>query len=194
METIRAFVAIELPEEVKNSLAKILRDISPGYERSVKWVNSNSVHLTLKFLGNISAESVENITRALTEAASETKSFTLQLGGLGAFPNLKSPRVVWVGVEGDVPTAVNLQEQVDQALAKLGFAAEKRKFSPHLTIGRIRDKASSRERSAVGSLVSDYEVKDKPAFTVEHLSLMKSTLSSSGAIYDRLASVSLDTE
>ncbi len=194
METIRTFVAIELPEEVKNSLAKILRDISPGYERFVKWIKSDSIHLTLKFLGNISTGSVDDITQALTDAASGPKAFTLELGGLGAFPNLKSPRVLWVGVEGDVPTALNLQGQIDQALTKLGFAVEKRGFSPHLTVGRLRDKASSRERSAVGKLVSEYEVKENPSFTVERLNLMRSTLTSSGAIYDRLASVPLDTE
>lgn len=191
MEQIRAFIAIELPDQAKSDLSQILGKIRPGQERSVKWVDPASIHLTLKFLGNIPAEKVVNIARAIGEAAAEARPFTLGLQGLGAFPNLRSPRVVWVGVGGDVRLIVHLQRRIEQALIHLGFPTERREFSPHLTLGRVRDQATSQERRSLGESIESTGLQRSPPFPVDEVCLVRSTLTSAGAIYDRLASFHL---
>ncbi len=191
MEQIRAFIAIELPDQVKCDLSELLGRIRPGQERAVKWVDPDSIHLTLKFLGNIPAEKAIDVARAIGEAAAEAKPFTLELQGLGAFPNLRSPRVVWVGLGGDVRLIGDLQKRIDQAMIHLGFPAERREFSPHLTLGRLRDKATREERRSLGESIRSMRLESSPPFLVDEVCLMRSILTSAGAIYHRLASVHL---
>jgi 2'-5' RNA ligase len=191
MEQIRAFIAIDLPDQVKCDLSQLLDRIRPGQERAVKWVDPGSIHLTLKFLGNISAKKVVDITRAIGEAAMEVEPFTLELQGLGAFPNLRSPRVVWVGVERDVGLIMHLKKRIDQALIHLGFPAERREFSPHLTLGRVRDQTTNQERRSLGESIRSIQIESSLPFLVEEVCLMRSTLTSTGAIYNRLSSVLL---
>lgn len=193
MGEIRAFIAIELPDKVKNELSEILYKLKPGREKAVKWVNPNGIHLTLKFLGNIPEERIVDITHAIAKASSFTFPFNLELKGLGAFPNLKSPRVVWVGIGGDIPVIANLQRQIDQPLIPLGFPPEKRDFSPHLTLGRVRDKTSKNERYELGKTIESLRIPRSSPFAVDRISLMQSTLTSSGAIYNQLATVVLDS-
>ena len=192
MSEIRAFIAIELPYEVKKDLSKILDKLKPGREKVVKWVNPNSIHLTLKFLGNIPENKIVDITHSIAKSSAFIHPFDLQLQGLGAFPNLRSPRVVWVGVGGDIPSVVSLQRNIDQSLVSLGFSPEKREFSPHLTLGRVRDKARHDERSELGKTVASLTIPKSPPFIVYSVSLMKSTLTSSGAIYNQIATITLD--
>ena len=192
MTEIRAFIAIELPEQIKESLSKSIDKLKPGQGSAVKWVNPHSIHLTLKFLGNIPAEKVTNIIRAIEGVAERAQPFTLELDGLGAFPNLRAPRVAWIGIGGDVPGITKLQRRIDQALIPLGFTPETREFSPHLTLGRVRDRATSRDRGNLGKALSLTELGNQPSFPVDNVSLMKSTLTSAGAIYDCLACVALN--
>lgn len=193
MGEIRAFIAIELPDEVKNELSEILYKLKPGREKAVKWVNPNGIHLTLKFLGNTPEEKIVDITQAITQASSLTYPFNLELKGLGAFPNLKSPRVVWVGIGGDIPIVANLQRQIDQSLIPLGFSPEKRDFSPHLTLGRVRDTTSKNERYELGKTIESLRIEGSSSFVVDRISLIQSTLTSSGAIYNQLATIVLDS-
>lgn len=188
MEPIRAFIAIELPNHVKDELSLIIKRLKPGHEIAVKWVDSNAIHLTLKFLGNVYPERIVDITRAVERVTGRSRPFTLELDKLGAFPNLKSPRVAWVGVGGDVPRVIKLQQEIDRALISLGFTPEKRSFSPHLTLGRVREKSTHAERDHLGRTITSLEVSEKHTFTVERVSLMKSTLTRNGAIYECLAS------
>ena len=187
MEQIRAFIAIELPDELKTNLSQLLDRLRPGQERAVKWVNPDSIHLTLKFLGNIPAEKVADVTQAISGVTARAKPCTLELQDLGAFPNLRSPRVIWVGIGGSVTAIVNLQRKIDQTLIPLGFPAETREFSPHLTLGRVRDKATPQERGYLGKAISSLKVESSSTFVVDKVNLMRSTLTSSGAIYDCLA-------
>ncbi len=192
MGEIRAFIAIELPPEIKSSLSNLIEKLRPGRERCVKWVNPESVHLTLKFLGNIPEGQIVDITNAMNDAIKGAPSFELNLKGVGAFPNLRSPRVVWAGIGGNVPILLNLQKQIEEALVPLNFTPEKRKFSAHLTLGRIRDNATRQARADLGQALETLLIDSTPTFTVNKISLMKSTLTSSGAIYDQLASITLD--
>ncbi len=192
MGEIRAFIAIELPDEVKNDLSDLISRLKPGREKAVKWVNPNSIHLTLKFLGNIPEERIVDITHAIAKASSLTFPFNLELKGLGAFPNLKSPRVIWVGIGGEIPSVSNLQRQVDQSLVPLSHSPEKREFSPHLTLGRVRDKATHKERSELGRAIESLRIPRSSSFVVDRINLVQSTLTKNGAICNQIATVVLD--
>jgi 2'-5' RNA ligase len=188
---IRSFIAIELPEEVREGLARLRNELERDAHRFVKWVDPGGVHLTLKFLGNIPFKQVTEITKAMEEAAQGTSPFHLEISGLGAFPNLKQARVFWVGIGGEVDKLSRLQQNIDTALAALRFVKEERSFVPHLTLARIRQGASPSERRSFGELVGSTIFEDKYHIKVEAISLMRSQLTPAGAIYTRLSVVEL---
>lgn len=191
MEQIRAFIAIELSEELKASLARLQELIKLGSESYVKWVDPQGIHLTLKFLGNISVDKVSAISEAIAEVARSVAPFRLEITEFGAFPNTKAPRVAWVGLGGDLESLLRLQRGIDQALIPLGFPPEARAFSPHLTLGRVRDQATPQERRRLGERVASLEVQGQPSLYVDRVSLMRSQLTSKGAIYSRLSAAEL---
>ncbi len=191
MAQIRSFVAIELSESIKESLSAIAGKLQPSKHRCVKWVAPDGIHLTLKFLGNIYADQVPGITEAIASASRDISPFEIQLGAPGAFPNLRQPRVIWVAVTGEVKQLKELQQDVDIALSHFGFEREKRPFTPHLTLGRIREGASSGDRERIGKEVSALKFRSGPPMEVNGISLMRSTLMASGAVYDRLATIEL---
>ena len=191
MESVRAFIAIELPGSVKSALSQLQGNLKRSEHASVKWVDTGSIHLTLKFLGNIATETIPELTKVLSEAARGITPFHLELGEMGVFPNLRAPRVVWVGLRGETATLSVLQENIESALIPLGFPPENRAFSPHLTLGRVREKASPGERRSLGQAVASSKVASMEPFTVDSLSLMRSTLTREGAVYSRLYSVAL---
>ncbi len=191
MEIVRAFVAIELPEQIKAILSQLQSDLKKSKSASVKWVTPEGIHLTLKFLGNVDASEIPKLNEALSEAVKGVVSFNLELGNPGAFPNIHSPRVVWVGLAGELEWLRTLHNNLGRVLIPLGFSAEERSFSPHLTLGRVRDDASSDERRRLGEKVSLLKAEGECYFKVDSLSLMRSTLTREGAIYSRLASFML---
>ena len=190
-EEIRSFIAIELPEEVKEGLARLRNELERDEHRFVKWVDTGGIHLTLKFLGNIPFKQVTEITEAMEEAAQGIPPFHLEISGLGVFPGLKQARVFWVGIGGEVDKLSRLQQNIDSALAALGFTKEERPFVPHLTLARIRQGASPSERRSFGELVSSTFFGDKYQVAVGTISLMKSQLTPAGAIYTCLSLVEL---
>ena len=191
MESIRAFIAIGLPAEVKASLARVQDELRRRGLASVKWVAPDSVHLTLKFLGNVEAGKIEPVAAAMSRGAQGVAAFELSLGTPGAFPNLRAPRVICLRLGGDTDSLSALQRGIERSVAPLGFPPEKRPFSPHLTLGRVRDRASPNDRRFLGETVSSLDVETSLSFDVESVSLMRSTLTPERAIYDRLASMPL---
>jgi 2'-5' RNA ligase len=191
MEQIRSFIAVLLPEEVKHSLAALQDRLRSGSSVSAKWVDHGNVHLTIKFLGNISPGMVGRITTAMETAAREIKPLRIQVKGLGAFPNANRVNIVWVGLEGDVERLALLQKRIDVQLVSLGFKSEDRPFTPHLTIARIRDRASSEERRQFGLLITDTVFDTLLTFEVKSVHLMRSQLTREGPIYSSLASANL---
>jgi len=188
-EEIRSFIAIELPEEAKEGLARLRKELERDEHKFVKWVAPGGIHLTLKFLGNIPSKRVAEITEAIQEAAQGISPFHLEISGLGAFPNLRQVRVFWVGIGGEVDKLSQLQQNIDSALAALGFTKEERSFMPHLTLARIREGASPPERRSFGELVGSTIFEDKYHIEVEAISLMRSQLKPTGAIYTCLSVV-----
>jgi 2'-5' RNA ligase len=190
-ELIRSFIAIELPEEARKGLARLRRELERDEHRFVKWVDPQGIHLTLKFLGNIPAKRVTEITEAIKKASQEISPFHLEISGLGTFPSLKQARVFWVGIGGELDKLSRLQQNIDSALAALGFAREERPFVPHLTLARIREGASPVERRDFGELVGSTSFEDKYPVEVEVVRLMRSQLTPAGAIYTCLSEVGL---
>jgi 2'-5' RNA ligase len=191
MEEIRSFIAIELSREIKLGLARIQDELKSGSRAPAKWVDPDIIHLTLKFLGNIPADTIGSLTAALGEACRGVTSFRVEVGGLGVFPNPRRVQVVWVGLAGDVEKLVQLQKRVDAALAPLGFPPESRPFVPHLTLARVRDRAAPDQRQELGRLVTTNPSATVGSLQVDAVNLMKSQLTREGPVYNRIESVAL---
>ncbi|MBA7708604.1 RNA 2',3'-cyclic phosphodiesterase [subsurface metagenome] len=191
MEQIRSFIAIELPDELKAELGQLESRLKLGNQPWMKWVDPDSIHLTLKFLGNITTDRTGEIIRAMEAAAQGVSPFRLEVKELGAFPNLKRVQVAWVGMGGEVDKLGQLQKCIESNLASLGFAPEARPFTSHLTLARLRNQASSDERQRFGQLIANTRFKTTYPFEVNAISLMRSQLTREGAIYSRIGSVGL---
>ena len=189
--TIRVFIALSIPPPVKFELEKVVQHLAGQVPAGVRWVSVNGIHLTLKFLGNIDPEQVQDITEAMRRGSLGASSFRLHLSGLGTFHNENRPRVIWAGVQGDLESVDKLQTGIEAEVIGLGFPREKRPFTPHLTLGRVRDQAASGERLRVGAAVSSYSMGPTEPWLVESVRLVQSNLGPGGATYSDLASVSL---
>ena len=137
MALVRTFVALELPGVVGQTLADTIERLK-GAAGGVRWVRPEGIHLTLKFLGDVEETRIPEIVAAVQQASGGTAPFTLQTSEVGGFPRLERARVLWVGLEGDLETLAGLQMEVEGALGTLGFPPERRRFFPHLTLGRAR--------------------------------------------------------
>jgi 2'-5' RNA ligase len=184
---MRTFIAIDLDDQLKKNLEALIDGLRPN-GKNVRWVRSEAMHLTLKFLGEIPEENVAKIESALVGVAKKHRPFTLKLRGTGVFPpGRRDPRVVWVGVEGD-SSLKELQEAIESAMEKLGFAREKRDFRPHLTLGRVKFP------SRLESLLADLEKHKETTFgemQVRRVTFFRSTLRPSGAEYSVLSELPL---
>jgi RNA 2',3'-cyclic 3'-phosphodiesterase len=188
---IRAFIAVEFPDEMKNRLADFQAGLKGPGRNFVKWVDPKLMHLTLKFLGNQGPEKIEVIKKVMEAAAGHCKPFTLSTGLTGCFPNPKNLRIFWLGLEGDVDRLSSLQKGVEGSLAKQGFPVESRPFTAHLTLARLRDECTMQERASFASLIQSACFKPPLSFAVDHIALMKSTLTPRGPVYSRLAEFKL---
>ena len=188
VEQIRSFIAIELSQDVKDSLSRLQDRLKRQVpERSVRWVRPGGVHLTLKFLGDVPATRIASISQAVETACRGFSQFTIELAGLGCFPNPRRPRVVWVGVREPTGTLVRLQKAVEGALAELGFKPEGRPFRPHLTLGRVQRKVGHSDRQRLGELIAESDVDLLGRMTVASVNLIRSDLRPDGAVYTVLA-------
>ena len=185
--SLRLFVACELPGEAREALAAVQRLLRERGAEGLRWVRPESIHLTLKFLGEVPARRVEAMERALARAVREPFRLSVRLGRLGSFGGSSGLRVVWVGLEGDVEALAGLAAQVERALEPMGFPGERRPFAAHLTLARVRDGVSPHDRRQLFDLIRSLEVPPLPGATLETVSLMRSTLEPGGAVYQCLA-------
>jgi RNA 2',3'-cyclic 3'-phosphodiesterase len=191
-DSIRAFIAIVLPPEFKRGLKELRTRLDLPGQNFLKWVDTDSIHLTLKFLGDISPESVTPITEAMRAAAASQPAFTLQASGTGAFPNPDRIQVAWVGLDGNLKALGRLQQSLENNLSAIGFPKEKRAFTPHLTLARLRDSASPDMRRSFGSRLARTGMPRTPSITVGDVSLFQSRLERGGAVHTRLAVAKLN--
>ncbi len=189
--TLRAFIALSVPPEAQRVLEPTVQRVSAVAPGAVRWVNLDGLHLTLKFLGNVDAGRVDGIAQGMRLACRDLVPFELTLSELGVFPNESRPRVVWAGVQGDLDPLIKLQAAIEAAMAGLGFAPEKRPFAPHLTLGRVQERASSAQRSRLGRAVATCLIEASQPWLVEEVHLVRSDLGPQGAAYTNLASATL---
>ena len=188
MSVIRAFIAIELPPDVQQGLEQVSEQLKEQLgEKSVRWVPVSNIHLTLKFLGDVSANNLDVIKEIIRAEASLQKPMEFSVGQLGAFPKARHPRVIWVGVEAP-PELITLQRGIEARTAKVGYAPDQREFSPHLTLGRVSRNASPGEVRKIGDVICDNKVGFLGAARVQAIHLFKSDLRPSGAVYTNLYS------
>jgi len=147
--------------------------------------------MTLKFLGNVHPEKVSKVTKVVEQAVAGVSAFKVVVKDVGGFPNLKQPRVLWVGIGGDIQKLIDLQQRIDNDLMPLGFAKEKRSFTPHLTLARLREGVSAQDRQEFGAKIEAMAPKLFYEMVVGSINVMKSQLLSTGAIYSRLSELKL---
>ncbi len=193
MSSIRAFIAIELPAATQDAIQKQTARLRQTLGNDiVRWVPAHNMHLTLKFLGDIAAAHVEFIKHSLLAMVDTYPGFDLQIGGLGSYPNSKRPRVLWVGLHAPA-TLASLQRSVESAMEKLGYEKEMRAFSPHLTIGRVRQTVSSAELQKIRNALESTQLGNIGTTRVDSVHLFKSDLQPTGSVYTKLFSAMLQT-
>ena len=190
-EQVRSFIAIELPPSVIKRLEQIEFKGRQGGYAGIKWVEPKGIHVTLRFLGNISSEQIIGIRKALEEITQENSSFHLEIAGLEAFPNLRQPRVLWVAINGEVDKLSRLQRKIGFLLASCGFPKESRTFVPHLTLARLKDNLLPEEKRKIGTFIKSLKIETALQFDAEAVSLMRSQLTPTGAIYSCLFTAKL---
>lgn len=188
--TIRSFIAVALPPSIIDDINNI-KEILYSYRFKVRWVKSENIHLTLKFLGDLNAADIEAVDAAMNRAVKETVPITLSVKGAGVFPGIKRPRVVWLGMGGQVPLLIALQKALDENLGTAGFEKEKRPFKAHLTLGRVK---GAIDAAMLGKALSEMMNFESMPFVIDRIFLIKSELKPSGPVYTKLISATLMTE
>lgn len=193
---LRTFIAIDLPDAVRQAVrayqAQVQRDLAAAEVPSVfRWSAVDTIHLTLRFLGDTTPAQCEAVAARLRSQAAGWQPFTLQVGTLGGFPNLRRPRVLWLGVNGDSETLAQVQAAVEAAVVDVGFEPEPKSFRPHLTLARTRREAPSRAVQAAGAALQERSAGEPsgdatPSFPVTELIHYRSELRRSGSIYTPL--------
>lgn len=186
--TIRAFIAIKLPASIRQAIIKQTGRLRQSLsEELVRWVPTENIHLTLKFLGDIPTSHLDFIKQALSQTATATPSFDLQVSGLGSFSNSKLHRHLWVGVHAQA-SLQTLHQNIETAMDRLGYKSEERPFSPHLTLGRVRQNISSSDNLKIRDALQTIQLGNIGTARVNSVHLIKSDLNSTGSEYTKLFS------
>ncbi|KPL02733.1 MAG: hypothetical protein AMJ73_08350 [candidate division Zixibacteria bacterium SM1_73] len=183
---MRTFIAVELPEQIKKQI-EVLQVPLKKTNAFVSWVKPGNIHITLKFLGEVPEEKIDEVFSATELALKGAKSFKMNLKGMGAFPDFRRPRVIWIGTGKGGEELSDMANKIEDEMEKIGYPKEKRKFSPHFTIGRVK---SPKNIEKLVELVksADFETED---IEVNEVTVMKSQLHPAGAIYTPLKKIPL---
>jgi 2'-5' RNA ligase len=194
MGSLRTFIAAEIPLSIQTSIKQQVDGLRNRVgNSSVRWVPVQNMHLTLKFLGNISQTDVGILTGILRSEVESRPAFDITVGGLGSFPNSKRAHVLFIEIQA--PTAlVTLQREIESACVRASYKSESRPFSPHLTIGRVRRGIPSSERTKIHKTLDETKIDSLGTARVDSIHLFKSELKSSGAVYTKLFSAPLRGE
>lgn len=183
MSVIRAFIAIELPSEILHCLEEVSTQLKQRLEDvPLRWAPVPNIHLTLKFLGDVSPSNIDVLTDILQTLASSYQMIEISVGGLGAYPRRHRPRVIWIGVEAP-PELMAAQRSIESETARLGYARERRIYAPHLTLGRVSRHATSRDVRKIAEVLESYKVGFLGVVRVRSINLYRSVLKPSGAVY-----------
>jgi 2'-5' RNA ligase len=191
MAVIRSFIAIDLPKSLQDAIEQVSHQLqNQAGAKAVRWVPAKNIHLTLKFLGEVSSNNLELLTKILQTEVTRHHCFEIVVGGLGAFPSIHRPRVIWIGVEA--PLALHsLQRSIESETIRLGYTPEERPFSAHLTLGRVSHNASPEEVRTIGNTLTSMQVGLLGTARVERVRLFRSDLEPGGAVYTPLNTIPL---
>lgn len=191
MSVLRAFIAIEMSPEIRRRLDQVSEELKQRLKDiPVRWVPVENIHLTLKFLGDVSVANLEVLKKILQSEIAGHHPFEMSVGELGAFPSNRRPRVIWVKVEAPAELEA-VQRGIETESTRLGYAREERAFSPHLTLGRVSRNASSRDVRRISEVLESYKVGFLGAARVQAVHLFRSDLQPGGAVYTCLFTVPL---
>jgi 2'-5' RNA ligase len=190
MNAIRSFIAIELPKNIHQQLDHMISQLKSPRTSAVRWVPAHNIHLTIKFLGDVSPTNMQLLMDMLKAEVSQLQTFNIRVAGLGAYPTPKRPRVLWVGVEAP-PLLTSLVHLVEAETVKLGYLSEDRAFSPHLTLGRVSQNATPDQVHQIAEALAGMQVGELGTTEVREVVLFKSDLHPSGAEYTPLLKVLL---
>lgn len=191
MNVLRAFIAIDLPDQLQDALEQqTARLRQPLGDDLVHWIPTQNMHLTLKFLGNIAASHVEFLKQLIAQTADIHAPFDLQISGIGSFPNSKRARILWAGIHAPAELAA-LQKKLEAGTTRLGYEKEERPFSPHLTLGRVRQNIDPAGQQRIRTILDTIQLGNIGSARVDSIHLYKSELHTSGSIYTKLFSAPL---
>jgi 2'-5' RNA ligase len=191
MGLLRAFIAIELPQHTQDAIERQTTRLRQTLGNElIRWTPARNMHLTLKFLGDIAASHMEFLKQMLAREADSHPQFDLQIGGLGSYPNSRRPHVLWVGIHAPAELA-SLQKSIESSASRLGYEQEERAFSPHLTIGRVRQNADPAELPKIRAALDSIQLGNIGIARVDSIHLIRSDLQPSGSIYTKLFSAPL---
>jgi len=186
---MRCFIAIDIGEEVRDAISRLIIDLKK-FNGDIRWVPIKNVHITLRFLGDIKKEMIEDIKKAIKNTIKEEKKFILNIRGTGVFPEQKKPRVLWVGIDNS-QKLLSIYQKIQKEIEILGFQKEKRNFNPHITIGRV--KSNKGIRRVIKELIR-FNNKEFGKIHVDKIMLMQSILKPTGAEYKEIFSGLLNKE
>ena len=184
-DTIRAFIAIPLDPKIQHSI-EYMQDRLKKSNNDIKWVKPENIHITLKFLGDVTTEQINSVKQTLLNCTHNTRPFKVKLSQLGAFPNIECPRTLWIGLKDSKQQLNRMAVSLEKALGKIGFQGDQRPFRSHITIGRIR---SSKNIDALSKSMSNYPISENCIQTISKIILFQSILSSEEPIYKSLYQV-----
>jgi 2'-5' RNA ligase len=184
---VRAFISIEIPDDIKNSIEKAIGELKLILPH-IKWVDKKNLHITLKFLGWVEDRKIDNLIDSVTDLAKGFGTIKVGFSGFGVFPDTRHPRVIWVGITEGGDKVKELAEKIEEGLSKEGYREEERGFSPHLTIGRIKEKIDA---EALTGFIKENEKASFGGFVAKNVSMMKSTLMRSGPVYEEVKQIKL---
>jgi 2'-5' RNA ligase len=188
---LRSFIAIEIPAEIQKKILRETADLRRLLDKPlIRWVPQENIHLTMKFLGDVSPANLESLVHQLIPEIGKLPAIDISVRGLGAFPNQRRPRVVWIGVEAPKELDV-ISEVIESVASRFGFARETRPFSPHLTIGRVNQNASGHDLEKIRSGLGHAKVGYLGTTLVRGIDLFGSDLRPSGAVYTKLHTIPL---
>ena len=186
---MRAFIALKLPASVNTAVHRIQQRLAE-YRFNVRWVKAENIHLTLKFIGNVDAHLIDSISDCVAEATAGITPFQLSAKGIGVFPKIKRARIIWAGLSGQMAVLNELQNAIDIKLAGIGFPREKRKFKGHLTIGRSKGVLDAVN---LARAIEECKAFQSKTFLVDRVTLFRSDLNPSGAVYTELREIELSS-
>jgi RNA 2',3'-cyclic 3'-phosphodiesterase len=188
MSVVRAFIAVDLPPDLQERLAQVIHKLKEQMgDVPVRWVPAENMHLTLKFLGDVSMSNLDVLKDILRGEAVDREQMVISLGTLGAYPKVRRPRVIWVGMEAPAELDA-LQRSIDKQTARVGYARDNRPFAPHITLGRVSRNATPDEVRIIGDVLNTMNIGYLGVARIGAVHLYRSDLQSDGAVYSRIYS------